>query len=118
MKFVQAIMSQQRLVSFLMYCACNSGIVKHMVPLTWLQTVMASVRKSGVWASIKSVLHTVNSNYNTFTLVEVPLPFFFLNSFSSVDVCKCNLEKKQATSIYMKQQMIVSHLNKIEKSHY
>ncbi len=29
MKFVQAIMSQRRLVNFLMYCACNSGIIKH-----------------------------------------------------------------------------------------
>lgn len=30
MKFVQAIMSQRRLVNFLMYCACDGGIVKHM----------------------------------------------------------------------------------------
>lgn len=39
MKFVRAIMSQQRLVNFLMYCERNSGIVKHMPPLTWLQCV-------------------------------------------------------------------------------
>ncbi len=43
MKFVQAIMSQRRLVNFLMYCACNAGIVKHMLPLTWLQSMMACV---------------------------------------------------------------------------
>lgn len=66
MKFVQAIMSQRRLVNFLMYCTCNCGAVKHTVCFLvavdrppWLILFHNSV----VWAEADLVIGDIGSHH-------------------------------------------------------